>query len=89
LTFRGFWRQHFNYGRRARQFRYARSLRHQKAVRTEPPSFYGNMLGHTFAHPGNHGPELLASLLLLSQVANAVGFFYEGTNRPRWQLGKA
>lgn len=89
LTLRAFWRQHFNYGRGARQFRYARSLRHQKPIRLEPPPFYTNMLRYAFAHPGSHRPVVLALLLILSQAANAAGFFYEGTNRPRYQKGQA
>ena len=89
LTLRTFWQQHFNYGRGARQFRYARSLRHQKPIRLEPPSFYANMLRYAFAHPDSHRPVVLAALLILSQAANAAGFFYEGTNQPRYRQGTA
>ena len=88
LTFRTFWRQHFNYGRGAHQFHQARSLRDQKPIKIEPPSFYTNMLRYAFVHPESHRPVLLAALLLLSQAANAAGFFCEKLNRPRYQHGE-
>lgn len=89
LTLRAFCRQHFNYGRGAHQFHQARSARHQKPIRLEPPSFYTNMLRYAFAHPGSHRPVVLAALLVLSQTANAAGFFYEATNRTRYRQGAA
>ena len=83
LTFRTFWRQHFSYGRGAYQFHQARSLRDGKPIRIEPPSFYANMLRYAFKDPGTLRPTLLAALLVLSQAANASGFFWEKLNGPR------
>ncbi len=82
LTSRTFWRQHFNYGRGAHQFHQARSLRDQTPIRLEPPSFYTDMLRYAFLHPESHPPALLAVLLMLSQAANAAGFFWEWASQP-------
>jgi glycosyltransferase involved in cell wall biosynthesis len=87
LTFRAFWRQHFNYGRGAYQFHQARSLRDQKPIKIEPPSFYTNMLRYPFKDSEKHQPVLLAGLLMLSQAANGAGFFSEKLNRHRYQHG--
>jgi len=83
LTFRTFWRQHFSYGRGAHQFHQARSLRDQKPIRIEPPSFYTSMLRYPFKDSKSHRPMLLAALLSLSQAANAAGFFWERFNQPQ------
>lgn len=83
LTFRTFWRQHFSYGRGAHQFHQARSLRDQKPIRIEPPSFYTSMLRYPFKDSESHRPMLLAALLLLSQAANAAGFFRERFSQPQ------
>ncbi len=74
---RTFWRQHFNYGREAYRFRQFRTTRGTGPVRVEPLSFYVNMLAAPCAPPvGARGlPEV--ALLVLSQVANAAGFFYQ------------
>ena len=88
LTFRTFWRQHFNYGRGAHQFHQARSLRDQKPIKLEPPSFYTDMLRCAFVHPESHRPVHLAALLMLSQAANAAGFFCERPNRHKYQHGE-
>ena len=81
LTFRTFWRQHFGYGRGAYQFHRARALRRQARIKIEPPSFYTNLARYPWRGSQTHRPVLLACLLVLSQSANAAGFFWEMFNR--------
>jgi GT2 family glycosyltransferase len=77
LTLRGFWRQHWNYGRGAYSFQQARARRSESRMRFEPFSFYFRLL--SFPMSRGHGWRALplASLLWISQVANALGFFSE------------
>jgi len=81
LTFRTFWRQHFNYGRGAFHFQQARAHRACGRIRLEPLPFYLNLLLYPFSQAQGWRAPLLAALLGVSQVANAVGFFWEWTNR--------
>ena len=76
LTLRKFWRQQFNYGRAAHHFHIKRAALAGGAVRVEPWSFYGRLLWYpvTVRH---QKPIRQAALLLVSQVANASGFFRE------------
>lgn len=77
LTLRKFWRQHFNYGRGAFCFRQMRSHNAQTQIKVEPLKFYLNLLSYPL-HQSSSQPALLLSLLLLvSQVANITGFFWE------------
>jgi GT2 family glycosyltransferase len=81
MDFRGFVRQHFNYGRGAHFFHRSRARRGSGRIRVEPPSFYGNLIRWA-ASRGRGGRRLLnVSLILLSQVANALGFFYQSASR--------
>ncbi len=81
LTFRAFWRQHFRYGRGAFYFHQARAHRARGRIRLEPLSFYLNLLRYPFSQVQGWHALLLAALLVMSQVANATGFFWEWTNR--------
>jgi GT2 family glycosyltransferase len=74
LTPRGFWGQHFRYGRGAAQFRRAAGLR---GLRLEPLAFYRDLVAYPRGN-GHRGDGLaLSGLLAVSQVANAAGFAYE------------
>lgn len=75
MTLRKFWRQHFNYGRGAASFHRARGRRNTGDVKLEPISFYLNLLRYPFSQSDEIRALPLAALLLLSQAANAVGFF--------------
>jgi len=77
LTFRTFWRQHFNYGRGAGQFHAARARRSQQGLKLEPFSFYMELLRCPFAQRTGWQAPSLATLLLVSQGANALGYFWE------------
>ncbi|MHB0858653.1 MAG: glycosyltransferase family 2 protein [Anaerolineae bacterium] len=81
LTLRGFLRQHRLYGCGARQFREARAQRGAAHLRFEPPAFYLNLVGQAFRLGEGRRAPLLAGLLLLSQVAHAVGYGEECLRR--------
>lgn len=73
LTLRTFYQQHFNYGTGARQFWESKASRGQESMKTEPLSFYINLV--TFAWRKKlHRPLSLSLLIMLSQFANVAGF---------------
>ena len=76
LTLRTFWKQHFNYGRGAFCFRRARAQRNNRRISLEPLTFYLNLLCSPFSRARRRRASLLATLVL-SQVANAMGFLWE------------
>ena len=75
MTLTSFWQQHWRYGRGAWQYHQRRAARNGAPVRVEPLSFYGRLLGWPLKRPYTWRTVLLVKLLLLSQIANAVGFF--------------
>ena len=75
MSWRGFWRQHYNYGRAAFQFHQGRALAGQRSLRVEPPVFYLKLLLYPFKSSECSRRLRLSMLLLVSQVANALGFF--------------
>ncbi|MGZ8900834.1 MAG: glycosyltransferase [Limisphaerales bacterium] len=77
LTFRAFLRQHFRYGRGAFSFHQARARRGQSRVRLESVTFYINLLRYPASQSPCKNVWSSAALLFFSQVANAVGFFWE------------
>jgi len=82
LTFGGFLRQHFNYGRGAFQFHCIRARRDQAPIQVEPVSFYVDLLRLPLTL--KRRTVRLMGLVFLSQVANAVGFYFgKLTSRPR------
>lgn len=77
LTAAGFWRQHFNYGRGAVEFRRARYARGSPPLAVEPLSFYTDMLRFPFAEQRGSRALAHSALIGLSQIASTVGFFWE------------
>jgi GT2 family glycosyltransferase len=76
LTLRRFTRQHFNYGRGAFRYHALRRARgHQHTV--EPLSFYSRLITDPLQRTRGLRALPLAALMVLSQAANAAGFFYE------------
>ena len=73
LTLRTFWKQHFNYGTGAWQFRKSKQARGLAGPELEPLRFYLDLLSHAWKH-GLDQPLRLSLLLALSQAANALGF---------------
>ena len=78
LTGRNFWKQHFGYGRGAYFYQQARLRRGRQHVRLEPLSFYLNLMRAPFGQTRSPRALLLAALLVLSQGANAAGYFAAG-----------
>jgi len=76
LSLRSFWRQHFNYGRGAFCFHQVRSRRNIERIKVEPLAFYFNLLTYPLLVRSPQS-AFLSLLLLLSQVANISGFFWE------------
>jgi len=83
LTFRTFWRQHFNYGRGAFRLHQLRARREARGIRVEPLGFYLKMLGYPFARTQSRKAALLAALVWVAQIANAAGFCWEWSNGKR------
>ncbi|MGH7557915.1 MAG: glycosyltransferase [Gemmatimonadota bacterium] len=81
LTPGGFWRQHFNYGRGAVEFRRARSGRGVPPLPIEPLSFYADMLRFPFAEQSGFRALRHSALIGFSQLASTVGFFWEAVGR--------
>jgi GT2 family glycosyltransferase len=78
LTLRSFFRQHFDYGRGAFRFHRTRSLRGSGRLQPDK-KFYLGLLRYSFTCAPAQQTWLLAGLLVVSQVANASGFFREWT----------
>jgi len=77
LGFRSFLRQHFLYGRGARRFHALRARNEASPRRLEPGSFYLKLPLHPFVAGEPVGRAgLLAMLLVASQAATALGYFW-------------
>ena len=74
-----FWRQHYNYGKGAHTFHTLRAKANHGSIQVEPFSFYTSLLLSPFTVKSDQ-PMSLASLIFLSQVANASGFFAQLIN---------
>lgn len=77
LTLRTFLYQHFRYGRGAFYFHQARARRGQQRVKLEPPAFYFNMFRYPLLSAEGVNALILMLLLVVTQVANAAGVFWE------------
>lgn len=84
LDVSGFFRQHFRYGRGAYQFRTRTVSRGRPRPRLEPFRFYFDLLSYPFQAAHQTGIERvrIGLLFVLSQVANAAGFFREALTAP-------
>ncbi len=94
LDFRGFCRQHFNYGRGAYYFRRIVAVRDQEALCVEPLRFYSDLLRYPATREGGLESIRLSLLLAISQAANVSGFVYERVRPchsldPNLERGKA
>lgn len=76
LRFQTFYKQHFNYGRAAFYFHKLRAKRGRRHFKAEPLRFYFDLLRYPFLCMQPIKSILFAMLLLLSQTANAAGFFW-------------
>lgn len=80
LNFRAFWRQHFNYGRGAYRYHQARARRGTGRLRPDL-KFYMRLISNPFMQEQGKRAFWVTMLLLMSQIANALGFLREGFNR--------
>ena len=76
LTWRTFWRQHFNYGRGAFQLQQVRTRFGWELFQPDPRYYY-QLLRYPFTRVGRHPALLLSALLMVSQSASAAGLVSE------------
>ena len=77
LTFLKFLRRHYNYGKGAYRFRVQLASTEGGAVKLEPPAFYWRLLRSPFRKGLGFRAALMALLVLISQLASALGFLSE------------
>lgn len=77
LTFRGFWRQNFNYGRGAAIFHRLGATPQRPGHLPEPMRFYIKLVMSPLRSDGGLRAWVQVGLLCLSQVAVATGFTWE------------
>jgi len=70
----GFWRQHHHYGEGACQFHQMRAHSGLGKIQLEPLSFYIRLILYPFSQTGKVKALGFAFLLIISQVANMMGF---------------
>lgn len=81
LSLGGFVRQHFNYGRGACHLHDARRRRGVAAPRVEPLRFYSKLVFSPLRFHTERSPLVMVPLMLLTQVANAAGYYAERARR--------
>jgi len=90
LSLPTFWRQHVRYGMGAFIYHKIRARRGWGRIKLENPRFYLNLVRFPFSRARGWRALVLAGLLVLSQAANAAGFFWMGmkellaAHRWRW-----
>lgn len=77
MDFAAFVRQHFDYGRGAFHFHRTRNLRMEDPFSVEPLSFYTGLIRYPLTVRKTGRAWLQSALLIVSQAANAAGFFWE------------
>ena len=80
LSLRRVWWQHFGYGRGAWRFHRLRE-QHGHARFRPDWNFYWQLATAPFAQEGRLRSPVIAALMMVTQVANCAGFFYEGRRR--------
>ena len=79
MSLRGFWKQHFNYGRGAYAYHRLRAQRQVDAVGREPIRFYVGLVRYPLVKYGLLRGAKLSLLMAISQFANVAGYF-----RQKW-----
>jgi GT2 family glycosyltransferase len=77
VTLWTFCRRHFNYGRGAYGFHHLRARHERHPLRLGPRSFYRHLLLHPLARGLSKRALNLGTLVVLSQLASAAGFWFE------------
>ena len=85
LTLLSFWRQQFNYGRGT--FLFHRTKRSAGDSTPEPKSFYWHLIRYPFSKAALFKAFILATLMVISQVAVIDGYFWEGVNKTEFDNG--
>lgn len=80
LNIRTFWRQHFNYGRGAYRYHQARAQRGTGRFRPDL-RFYMRLFCYPFSLGRWQDVLSMTTLLMMSQVANTLGFLFQWLNR--------
>lgn len=80
LSFRAFWRRHFNYGRGAYRYHQARARRGTGRLRPDL-RFYMHLISNPFMQKQGKRAVWVTMLLLMSQIGNAMGFLREGLSQ--------
>jgi GT2 family glycosyltransferase len=86
LNLRRLWWQHFGYGRGAWRFHRVRDQRGRARFRPDW-KFYLQLAMAPFAQEHRLRTPAIAALIVVTQVANCAGFFYERRRSNRDQLG--
>ncbi len=81
LNCREFWSQHFKYGRGAFHFHTLRAATDDGKIKFEPIKFYRTLLSFPFKTFGILRGIPAASLFVVSQIANVLGFLYQKFSR--------
>jgi O-antigen/teichoic acid export membrane protein/GT2 family glycosyltransferase len=77
LSLKRFLRQHYNYGRGAFTYHQAQIGREGHGVQLEPLRFYTDLIRYPSTLPRERGLRWCRTLMLISQAANAFGYFAE------------
>jgi glycosyltransferase involved in cell wall biosynthesis len=77
LDLRGFWHQHFNYGRGSHGFHSAHAARGYPPLAVEPMRFYLQLLMYPLSIDRSPRGVALVMLMGVAQIANAAGFFWQ------------
>jgi glycosyltransferase involved in cell wall biosynthesis len=83
LTFKEFLQLHSKYGRGTRRYRAMLADREHCRIQWEPLQFYLNLARYPLLQANDKRRFRLAVLLGISQIANAVGYFSEPSDRRR------
>ena len=69
-----FWRRHFEFGKGAYRFRSHYARTRDRRITLEPPGFYGRLVLAPFTRSSGLRAVAVSALIVLSQVASALGF---------------
>ena len=83
LSPRQFWRQHFRYGKGAATYWESRRRLTGSTLAVEPLGFYRDLLLYPLRHRPLPSAAVLALLITLSQIANALGFVVAARRLPK------
>src|SRR5713101_4563476 len=83
LNLRSFWQQHFHYGRGAFHLRRTSVAQKEERRRRQPFVFSRRLFHYVFTQTRGRQTSLVMALLVMAQVANRAGFFWERCRQSR------